>query len=392
MVSVIAPAPVATAAFSQRLGVVTHVPHWIIDGRVQAYEPYVRELEVWAKLFTTVDVCAPRGEGPASSHLAAYRAANIRWRPVRYTMATGRWMAVRRAGQIPRLAVGLARVLRANDLVLLRSPGHPAALGRVLARLTGTPTITKWAGLFERFEGERLPSRIERFLVRIGNAVTLVYGPAELGNLVPFIPALLSEAELDEACRLSRDRVWRPPWHLLAVGRLTAVKGFDLAIAGLGELYARRPQLWWDLTLVGDGPERERLKFLAGEAGIAQRVRFVEALPFAAVQKYYGRSHVVIMPGVKEGWPKVIAEAWAHGAVPVAAEAGLVPWILSDRDAGAVFRADPSALADTLSDLLLDPARLEAMGAGGPARSRSLSLESFERRVEEVLRTRMRLV
>ena len=41
--------------FDLRLGVLSQVPHWIgRDATPWAYEPYVREMRLWADLFTAV--------------------------------------------------------------------------------------------------------------------------------------------------------------------------------------------------------------------------------------------------------------------------------------------------------------------------------------------------
>jgi len=95
----------------------------------------------------------------------------------------------------------------------------------------------------------------------------------------------------------------------------------------------------------------------------------------------------VLMPGIKEGWPKPIAEAWAHGAVPVAAAAGIIPWILERPNSGWSFRADPAGLATALTMALDDPDRLAAMGMAGFEAAAQLSLEAFARRAGDVVAT-----
>src|SRR6185295_10806650 len=57
---------------------------------------------------------------------------------------------------------------------------------------------------------------------------------------------------------------------LLAVGRLHAAKGFDLAVEAVGRLAAR--DVAARLIVVGDGPERDALAALARERGVADRV------------------------------------------------------------------------------------------------------------------------
>lgn len=381
-------APLTSAAprFAATLGVVTHVPHWRgDDGAARAYEPYVREMGVWARLFARVRVCAPEGEGPGHGNLAAYAATNVEWIPARYTLDLGPRAQLRRLTQLPALAATIARLLRESDLVLLRSPGHPALVARVLARATRAPTITKWAGLFGAFDGERIPSIVERHLVGRGPDPALVYGPSPAPHLISFPPALMTRAELARAAAASACREWRPPWRILSVGRLLPVKGFDLALRALARLRALDPSLDWRYTLVGGGTQEHELRDIIARGGIADRVELTGSLGFDAVLERYADAHVVIMPGVKEGWPKVIAESWAHGAVPLGAAAGIVPWIVDGTDAGVTFAPEPEALAVALRDLLRAPARMESMSARGPQLADALSLESFGERLERVL-------
>jgi len=380
--------PNESARFNNRLGVVTHASHWIgPDGAAWAYEPYVREMRVWADLFSHVEVCAPVADGPVPGNHAPYGRENIVWLPVSYCGSDGWRAQLKRLFQLPGLALSINNLIRQSDLVQTRSPGHPALLGNLQARLMRKRSITKWAGFFGPYEDERLPSRIDRWLLSVSSArhPVLIYGPSHQSHLLSFLPALMSNQELALSQQLSSGRRVGPPWRFLSVGRLEPAKGFDLAIRGLGEFRRLRPGLDWKHTLIGDGSVADELRKLARQCGIADRVLFAGALPFAEVQKHYAEAHVAIMPGVLEGWPKIIAEAWAHGAIPVAASAGLVPWILQEEDAGVHFYPTPAGLANALVKLLGDPERMKSMSRKLMPRAEDLSLDSFKKRLEQVL-------
>jgi glycosyltransferase involved in cell wall biosynthesis len=215
--------------------------------------------------------------------------------------------------------------------------------------------------------------------------MVLVYGPTERSHQISFIPALMSEQELEHARSISSGKVWSPPWHILSVGRLVPEKGFDLAIRGLAGLKMSRPELFCQFTLVGGGPSLQDLQALAAECGVADRVTFTGALSFREAQEHYAAAHLVIMPGVKEGWPKVIAEAWAHGAIPVAARGGIVPHILRDENAGVIFEANSKALAAALANLLASPERMKTVAKGVYRYCDELSLTQFKLRLVRVL-------
>ena len=159
--------------FNLTVGVVTHVPHWLQpDGRPWAYEPYVRELEIWAKLFRTVNICAPWGVGPMRGNQAPYSAPNIRWHPVTYPQAYTPWSRVGRFVRLPGLAAALYRLIRSSDIVHLRSPGgdarqlgeHPdlveqARLLRVLSGRAATGSVRAAPRRAGSLAGARLWSR-----------------------------------------------------------------------------------------------------------------------------------------------------------------------------------------------------------------------------------------
>lgn len=374
--------------FNLKLGVVTHVKHWVGGNeRPIAYEPYVREMRVWADLFSEVEIYAPRAEGPIRGNQASYDRPNIVWRQLTYNGEDGNWARLTRLFQLPVIALDIRRLMKRSDLLHLRSPGHPALVASVLVRMFASPAITKYAGLFGPFSEERPTARFERWLLRRPSKrhCAMVYGPSSEPHLLTFQPALMDNSELRRASELAAEKIdFRSPYHLIAVGTLIPVKGFDLALKGLATLRRQRPDLLWELTLVGDGPEAGRLRELATQSDIGDRVRFTGALPFVELQKLYGRAHVMIMPGVQEGWPKTIAEAWAHGAIPVAAEAGIVPWILRE-GSGVLFPPNPEGLAQVLANLMDSPERMRSMAVFLTGRAQDLSLESFRNRLEKVL-------
>jgi glycosyltransferase involved in cell wall biosynthesis len=383
--------PNANATFGVTLAVVGHVPHWTgPDGQPWAYEPYVREARIWADLFESLEICSPVGEGPMRKNLAPYERHNIHWRPIPYTLAYGTQAAARRLLQLPWVLLAARRAISDCGFVHLRSPSHFGLVGAGLVRLMRRASLTKWAGENGPYAGERLPSRVERLFQGIPSDrnPVLVYGPAKKPHQVSFMPALMSREELEAARRLSAERRFEVPWRILAVGRLEPVKNMHLALDAVAELNRRRPELSWLFTLVGDGSARRDLEVRAAAAGLTERVRFTGSLPFREVQRHYAETHVVIMPGTMEGWPKVIAEAWAHGAVPVASSAGLVPWLLRDERAGRPVAPTPGAMSAALEELLLNPAALETLSRGLHLFAEELSLEMFGERLTEVLVTR----
>ena len=85
------------------------------------------------------------------------------------------------------------------------------------------------------------------------------------------------------------------------------------------------------LLVAGSGPRRETFEQLAGELGIADRVRFLGFVPRTELPPYYGAADLFALPSREEVWGLVINEALACGAPVLTTEAvGAAPDLLED--------------------------------------------------------------
>jgi glycosyltransferase involved in cell wall biosynthesis len=377
--------------YNHRLGIITHVPHWINgDGIPICYEPYAREIRIWADLFTHVDVLAPRGEGDPQKSLAAYGRPNITWCPVNYPNDVGLIYTLRRAILFFPLSLHVIKFIQTHNVIQPRSPGHLGFLGNLFSRILNKPSITKWAGYFGYYKGERLTSIIERVLLSLPSKTNkvLVYGKARKKHFISFIPALMNSEEISYAEQITDIRKWMSmKITFLSVGRLLSVKDFDLAVRGLGELEVMNPSLDWEFLLVGDGDQRSYLEELCHSFKISNKVKFLGSLPFSKVQKMYATAHYLIMPGTREGWPKTIGEAWAHYCIPICVSSCLVPEIIQDGINGFLFNADPKSFAEVVSKILkLDNEYLMAFAQKSHNQVNELSMDNFKTRLQMILK------
>lgn len=169
---------------------------------------------------------------------------------------------------------------------------------------------------------------------------------------------------------------------LLAVGRLDPIKGSDLLLESLTHM--RTPAT---LVLIGgnpDGdPELERLRALANDLGIADRLRLPGAVSHDALTPYYRAADALVIASRYESFGLVAVEALACGTPVVASKVGGLPTIISDDHNGVLVPwRSAQAFAEQLDALLSDPPRLRRLSAA--ARS---SVERFDwRRVGDQVR------
>jgi glycosyltransferase involved in cell wall biosynthesis len=75
-------------------------------------------------------------------------------------------------------------------------------------------------------------------------------------------------------------------------------------------------------TVVGDGPERNRLEQLARSLGIEKAVFFCGWLSHAEVFRHLRSADVFVFPSLRDNGAGVVFEALGTGAVPVVADFG----------------------------------------------------------------------
>jgi len=166
------------------------------------------------------------------------------------------------------------------------------------------------------------------------------------------------------------------------VGRLVPQKGLDNLLQAL----ALQRSAKWRLTIVGDGPERERLEQLASELRLAARVRWTGGLPADQVANLWPDLDVLVTPSRssaqwREANGQVLMEAMANEVAVLGTNSGVIPELIGD--AGVVVPdGDLPGLAAAL-ERLGDVSTRKALAQA--ARARALRLYSDDAIAERTL-------
>jgi colanic acid/amylovoran biosynthesis glycosyltransferase len=141
---------------------------------------------------------------------------------------------------------------------------------------------------------------------------------------------------------------------LLYTGRLAAEKGLPVLFESLSQLRAQGYA--FELTLVGDGPDRGALEHLARSVGIAGDVKFTGFLGQEEVLGHLRQSDMLLLPSFAEGVPVSLMEAMACGVPVVATFVGGVVELVEHGVTGQVVHAgDPQSLGNAIARYLDDP-------------------------------------
>jgi len=103
---------------------------------------------------------------------------------------------------------------------------------------------------------------------------------------------------------------------VMGLGRLDRQKGFDVLVEAFSQVSSVFPD--WNLTIVGEGPERPMIEALARQLGIEDRV----SLPGVVdnPEAYLSRAGVFVLPSRYEGFPNALLEAMACGVPSIATD------------------------------------------------------------------------
>jgi glycosyltransferase involved in cell wall biosynthesis len=141
---------------------------------------------------------------------------------------------------------------------------------------------------------------------------------------------------------------------VVMAGALIARKGQDLAIEAMRRVADAT------LVLVGDGPDKARLKALAAPLG--GRVRFAGRRPHQDLPFYFGAADATLLPSVSEGLANVWVESLACGTPVVTCDAGGgAHEAICRPEAGRIVAREPEALAAAVSEILANPPEQEAV-------------------------------
>lgn len=151
--------------------------------------------------------------------------------------------------------------------------------------------------------------------------------------------------------------------RLITVGSLIARKGINLIIKAWSRIGAPAEA---QLVIVGDGPEKKKLKDMAEAQRVVNRIRFAGAVAPEDVVAHLRQADIFILASHSEGRPNVLLEAMAVGLAVIASDIRGVRELIEHEHTGLLFEADEmDQLAECMRRLITDPVLRARLGSAG---------------------------
>jgi len=153
----------------------------------------------------------------------------------------------------------------------------------------------------------------------------------------------LSEQEIDSLKEMFRQK--STPIRFISIGRLLHWKGFHLGLRAFDQCGLRNSEYW----VIGDGPERRRLKGIAYSLNIESRVKFWGNFSRKEALAKLGQSSILVHPSLHDSGGFVCLEAMAAGKPVICIDLG-GPAVLVTEETGFKIQAhDPQQVVDDIA-------------------------------------------
>ncbi|WP_428643207.1 glycosyltransferase family 4 protein [Roseibium sp.] len=174
-----------------------------------------------------------------------------------------------------------------------------------------------------------------------------------LSVLLPFVDA----APFQDAGAVPKPLA-APPLKLLAVGMMREgdkTRSYEV----LADALSRLRDLPWQLTIIGDGPNRDPV--LARFP--PERITWLGALEAQDLPTQYALHDLLVWPAIREAFGLVFLEAQASGIGVIAGDTFGVPDIVRNGETGLLSpEGDAEAFAANLKRVIADPALVDRLG------------------------------
>lgn len=368
--------------------IITHTPHKRFHEQLYAYEPYVREMNLWTQFVSETRVVTPISNATPRPIDAAYKSKNISAVSIPQFNFVSASQALKSLFKIPIILFRIFQQCYWADHIHLRCPGNVALLGCLVQIFFPKKMKTvKYAGNWDPNSKQPRTYRWQKniisntFLTR--NCKVLVYGEwlGATKNIHPFFTASYQEKEITEFIKPTLDK----KIQFLFVGALTQSKQPILSIKAVEEL--TKKGLHAELSIFGNGAEYDHLQSYIEENNLQNIVTLHGNQEKSVVKKAFQKAHFLIFLSKSEGWPKVVAEAMFWGCIPIASKVSCVPHMLGYGARGALVNFELNEIVDSIKKYVENKEEYQETRQNAEDWSRKYTLEHFSSEIKKLIKT-----
>ncbi len=320
--------------------VISAAPLVIKNEKLEAYAPYINEIEIWAKYASQITFCCPiwqNDNGLLTKSISFKIEKPIELHEFNVKTFTNKLKSI----WFIFLNISIIyKAMQQADHIHLRCPGNMGLLGALVQILFPYKQKTaKYAGNWDPKAKQPLSYKLQKWILSntflTKNMQVLVYGEwkNQTKNIKPFFTATYADAEKRKIKprAINEDTIVK----FLFVGTLSKGKQPLYALQIVEALHKKGFKV--QLELCGEGLQKNTIQNYITANHLESFVFVLGNQTAALIKQKYQDSHFLILPSKSEGWPKVVAEAMFWGCLPVATPVSCVSNMLDNENRGLLL-------------------------------------------------------
>ncbi|QTD37573.1 glycosyltransferase [Polaribacter batillariae] len=365
--------------------IVSNAPTLFKNKQYFSYEPYVREINIWAKNSNTA-ICSPY-KFNKELLIDSFNFDFKKFKLVTFSV-----------NSIPNilktlfiLPINLFVIFKAMlwaDHIHLRCPGNVGLLGCFVQILfPKKPKTVKYAGNWDPKSKQPLTYKLQKwilsntFLTR--NCKVLVYGNwgNQSKNIIPFFTASYLEEDIIEI----PEKDFSSTINFIFVGTFSKGKKPMLSVKTVE--YLKKLHYKVRLYMYGNGVEFPSIKEYIENNNLENTIFLHGNQSKETVKKAFQKAHFLIFISQSEGWPKVVAEAMFWKCLPISSSVSCVNYMLQNGTRGDVVDVNINEIE--LSKIIINYLKNEETYKKKVLKaqnwSQKFTLDKFEQEIQKLL-------
>jgi glycosyltransferase involved in cell wall biosynthesis len=324
-----------------KIVIISHTEHYrTADGNIVGWGPTIREINEVAKHFDSVKHIAPLHDEAAPKSSVAYTEKNIEHVALRPTGGAGFMNKLKIVTTIPHNLKVIGQHIKDADWVQVRVPHNIGMY--VLPYLSLRKKPNRWVKYAGNWGEQNAPLSyaLQRWWLKknFQHSKVTVNGvwPGDPKHVIPFENPCFTETELKEAQKIAAEKKFDGKLNLLFVGRMEFEKGAGVLMDAINAM-ANANEVFEEVVFAGDGKDFDALKMKTETVCI--KCTLEGMVGRERLNELYAKAHLFVLPTVaSEGFPKVLAEAAAHGAIPVVSDISSIAQYLKHNESAFILQ------------------------------------------------------
>ena len=365
--------------------IVTHALHKNRGNQWYAYEPYVREMNLWLKQVDEVVIVAPLSNASVHDIEAEYQHNNISFKQIPAFNVLNVKQLFYTLVKLPVIFFIIWNNMRKADHIHLRCPGNIGLIGCLVQLFFPKKKKTvKYAGNWDPESQQPTSYKVQQYILNSSltkNTKVLVYGawPHVSKNILSFFTASYYKKDIIPIA----PRPLTGKIKILFVGGLTKGKRPLLSLKVAHRLLQDGVDV--SIDFYGDGIMRPKLEQYIHEHQLNDVVFLHGNVTKARVKEAFKSAHFLLFISKSEGWPKVVAEAMFWKCLPISSKVSCIPTMLGNGERGSVILPEVGPITKEIKMYLSNQERYIKKVNAAAQWSRQYTLDTFEEAIKQLL-------